>query len=147
MNRSVRRTIIKTQRIYRGFLDTSQNYIYRFRATEHTFMVIMAIIIGIIGGFGAVGIQFLINFFKEIFWGTDEYTIQYLATLPLYTRIGVPIFGGMVVGLIVHFFSKEAKGHGVPEVMEAIALRNGVIRARVVFSKLFSFPFAWITWL
>jgi len=98
----------------------------------------MAIIIGIIGGFGAVGIQFLIKFFKELFWGTDEYTIQYLTTLPIYIRVGVPIFGGLIVGLIVHFFSKEAKGHGVPEVMEAIALNNGIIRARVVFAKLFA---------
>ncbi|MFQ5748665.1 MAG: chloride channel protein, partial [Planctomycetota bacterium] len=32
-------------------------------------------------------------------------------------------------------FSPEAKGHGVPEVMEAIALRNGRIRPRVVLGR------------
>ncbi|MCK5076585.1 MAG: chloride channel protein, partial [Calditrichia bacterium] len=55
-----------------------------------------------------------------------------------YWKIIIPVGGSFVVGLIVHFFSKEAKGHGVPEVMEAIALRNGVIRPRVVFAKLFA---------
>jgi CIC family chloride channel protein len=41
------------------------------------------------------------------------------------------------VGLIIQFVAREAKGHGVPEVMEAILLRNGRIRPRVVIAKLF----------
>jgi CIC family chloride channel protein len=126
------------QNFYNRFPELLQSSMGRFRSTEHTFMVIVAIIIGIAGGFGAVGIQFLIKFFKELFWGTDEYTIQYLSTLPLYVKIGVPVLGGLIVGIIVHFFSSEAKGHGVPEVMEAIALKNGIIRPRVVISKLFA---------
>ena len=112
--------------------------INRFRATEHTFMVIIAIIIGILGGFGAIGVQKLIIFFREFFWGSKEFTIEYLSTLPLYIRIGVPVVGSMVVGFVIQFYAREAKGHGVPEVMEAIALHNGIIRARVVFAKLFS---------
>jgi CIC family chloride channel protein len=40
-----------------------------------------------------------------------------------------------VVGPLVYFFAREAKGHGVPEVMEAVALKGGVIRKRVVFVK------------
>ncbi|MBN1666024.1 MAG: chloride channel protein, partial [Anaerolineales bacterium] len=36
---------------------------------------------------------------------------------------------------IIAFFAREAKGHGVPEVMQAIALRGGRIRPRVVVAK------------
>ena len=53
-------------------------------------------------------------------------------------KLLVPTFGGIVVGLVIRYVAKEAKGHGVPEVMEAIALRNGIIRPRVVIAKLFS---------
>lgn len=43
--------------------------------------------------------------------------------------------GGLTVGLLVHRFAREAKGHGVPEVMSAVALNGGRIRPRVVLVK------------
>ena len=46
-----------------------------------------------------------------------------------------PFIGGLLAGPIIHSFAKEAKGHGVPEVMQAIALRGGRIRPRVVVAK------------
>ena len=98
----------------------------------------MAVVIGLVGGFGAVGIQFLIKFFQKIFWGNWEFSLDYVKELSIWTKILVPAIGGLFVGLIVYFFSKEAKGHGVPEVMSAIALHNGVIRPRVVIAKLFA---------
>ncbi|MFZ5815036.1 MAG: chloride channel protein [Bacillota bacterium] len=49
--------------------------------------------------------------------------------------IGAAALGGLAVGLLVYFFAREAKGHGVPEVMAAIALRGGRIRPRVVAVK------------
>ncbi len=41
----------------------------------------------------------------------------------------------MIVGPIIYFLAPEAKGHGVPEVMQAILLRGGTIRPRVAFIK------------
>ena len=52
-----------------------------------------------------------------------------------YWIILIPIIGGLIVGPIIHFFAPEAKGHGVPEVMQAILLKGGVIRGRVAFVK------------
>ena len=40
-----------------------------------------------------------------------------------------------MVGPLIYFFAREAKGHGVPEVMDAVALKGGVIRKRVVAVK------------
>ncbi len=132
-----------TQKIVDGFLEwrsrlneSLAHYFLRFRATEHTFMIIVAIIIGLLGGLGAVGIQFTIKLVQKIFWGEWETTLTYLKEVPIYVKILAPTIGGLIVGAIVYFFAQEAKGHGVPEVMEAIALRNGVIRPRVVVAKL-----------
>ena len=44
----------------------------------------------------------------------------------------------LVVGIVVSTFASEAKGHGVPEVMQAIALRGGRIRKRVAAAKIFA---------
>ena len=118
--------------------DSFNDRLHRFRATEHAFMVIVAVIIGVFGGLGAVGIQFSIKFFQKIFWGAWQPDVGYLQNLPAFVKIGVPTGGGLLVGLIVYYVAKEAKGHGVPEVMEAIALKNGVIRPRVVIAKLFA---------
>ena len=38
-----------------------------------------------------------------------------------YYVVTVPAAGGLIVGLPIHFLAREAKGHGVPEVMEAVA--------------------------
>lgn len=47
----------------------------------------------------------------------------------------VPAVGGLLVGPLIYFFAREAKGHGVPEVMEAVALRGGRIRPIVAVIK------------
>ena len=48
----------------------------------------------------------------------------------------LPALGGLMVGPLIQRFAKEAKGHGVPEVMTALATRGGVIRTRVVMVKI-----------
>ena len=61
--------------------------------------------------------------------------LELVRALPWYLIALAPALGGLAVGPLVYFFAREAKGHGVPEVMEAIALRGGAIRARVVAIK------------
>lgn len=101
----------------------------RFKASDHAFMIIVPIIIGLMGGLGAAFLRYLIHFFQALLWGNTTYSAPWLKTLL------IPAVCAFIVGIIIYFFSKEAKGHGVPEVMEAISMRNGIIRPRVVISK------------
>lgn len=109
----------------------------RIKMTEHSFVLSVSVIIGIVAGYGAVLIQFLIKEFQLIFW-QGPFSLEIIQQTPWYWILLVPLFGGIVVGLVIQFVAKEAKGHGVPEVMEAIALHNGIIRVRVVIAKLLS---------
>ncbi len=122
--------------MYKKIVTLFNESMAQFRSTEHIFMVIVAVIIGLLGGFGAVGIQFLIKFFSKLFWGIGDLDLEYLKNVPFYLKIAIPTGGGLLVGVIVYFFAPEAKGHGVPEVMEAMALRDGRIRPRVALAKL-----------
>jgi len=99
-------------------------------------MVVVALAIGLLGGYCAVGFRLFIRLVNELVWHQGPYTLEYIAGLPVWWKLAVPTAGGLVVGFIIHYFSKEAKGHGVPEVMEAVALRSGRMRPRVVAAKL-----------
>jgi len=99
-------------------------------------MVIVALVIGLLGGYCAVGFRLFIQLVNRGAWHRGPYTLEYIAGLPFWWKLIVPTVGGLIVGLIIYYFSKEARGHGVPEVMEAVALRSGRIRPRVVMAKL-----------
>jgi CIC family chloride channel protein len=105
------------------------------KTNEHTTMAILAVIVGLAGGIGAVGFRHLILLFQTISYGTDGNLLQLAQATPWYLRLWIPAAGGLVVGPLVYFFAREAKGHGVPEVMEAVAVRSGIIRKRIVLIK------------
>jgi CIC family chloride channel protein len=75
---------------------------------------------------------------NRVFWHEGQYTLEYLSSLPFWWKISAPAVGGLIVGWIIYRFAREAKGHGVPEVMEAVALKGGRIRPRVVIAKMFA---------
>ncbi|MCP4373429.1 MAG: chloride channel protein [Deltaproteobacteria bacterium] len=98
-------------------------------------MAVLAVLVGLAGGFGAVGFRYLINFFQSLAYGSDGNLLDLVQSIPWYLRVLVPAIGGLVVGPLVYFWAREAKGHGVPEVMEAVALKSGLIRKRLVIIK------------
>ncbi len=107
----------------------------KLQANEHTIMAVLGVVVGTAGGFGAVGFRYLIDFFQTLAYGGKNDLLELVVNLPWYYRVMVPAIGGLIVGPLVYFFAREAKGHGVPEVMEAVALKGGAIRKRVVVVK------------
>lgn len=108
------------------------------RQSEHVYMVLVALLIGLGGGLFAVAFRKLIGLGNQIAWQAGGYTIDYVRQLPFWWKIVAPSIGGLLCGVIIHYLAREAKGHGVPEVMEAVALRGGRIRPRVVVAKMFA---------
>lgn len=98
-------------------------------------MIIIAIIIGVLGGFAGIGIRAMILWISEISYGAGDNFLANVLNTSWYWILIIPAIGGLIVGPIIYFFAPEAKGHGVPEVMEAILLRGGAIRPRVAFLK------------
>jgi CIC family chloride channel protein len=107
----------------------------QLRTNEHTIMAVMAVFVGLAGGLGAVGFRYLIRVIQTIAYGSSAELLGVVKTIPWYGKVWIPALGGLFVGPLVYFLAREAKGHGVPEVMEAVALKGGVIRKRIVFVK------------
>ena len=103
-----------------------------FWSSEMAVLVTMAILVGLGGGFGAVVFRWLIDTVKAFSFNTLGIWLSFMG--PYYVII-VPALGGLLVGPMIYFLAREAKGHGVPEVMEAVALRGGRIRPIVVVVK------------
>jgi CIC family chloride channel protein len=108
----------------------------RFRSSEFAFGTTLSVIIGIAAGLGAVAFRWLISLFQKLFFDGGATVLAFLGH---YYVILLPAAGGIIVGLLIYFSgAKETKGHGVPEVMEAVALRGGRIRSRVAAVKIFA---------
>ena len=91
-----------------------------------------ALIVGIGTGLGAVAFRYLISFVE--FVGFDWFP-QFTSRWGNAYVIIIPVIGGLIVGPLIYYFAREAKGHGVPEVMEAVALQGGRIRPVVAVVK------------
>ena len=100
----------------------------------------LALAMGIVTGCGAVLFRALIGFVHNLlFLGKASFAYDAsLFTLPSpwgMWVILVPVIGSLGVTFIVNTFAPEAKGHGVPEVMDAIYYRRGMIRPAVAVAK------------
>ena len=49
--------------------------------------------------------------------------------------IGVPVLGGLLVGLMARYGSRAIRGHGIPEAMEQVLTNESRIPARMTFLK------------
>jgi len=103
---------------------------------RHLRILCLAIVIGVLGGYGAVLFRYGIKLLQYLFYRNQEEFLTFAASVPLYLKVALPALGGLIVGVLVTFGAPEAKGHGVPEVMEAVALREGRIRKRVALVKI-----------
>jgi chloride channel protein, CIC family len=103
-------------------------------------LCLLALGIGIMTGIGAVILRSLIGLIHNLMFN-GVFRIGYDANiLEGPSRWGnwvflSPILGGLVVVYLVDRFAPEAKGHGVPEVMDAIFYKRGNIRGMVAVIK------------
>ena len=105
------------------------------KLTPATEMLILAMLVGLLGGFGALLFKKLLFGVQGFLWATENMEPGTLLAVAWYKRLLLPVLGGAIVGPLIYFLAREAQGHGVPEVMIAVMTRNSVIRPMVVVVK------------
>ncbi len=101
---------------------------------EHFHLIWMAVLVGFIAGLASILFKLMIRFFQDILWRAPN-ILAAVQKQPWYFTILIPAVGGLLVGPLIYYGAREAKGHGVPEIMEALVFRSGKIRNRVAVVK------------
>jgi CIC family chloride channel protein len=105
----------------------------RFTVSNSTFVISAAVLVGLGGGYGAVLFRGLIGAETALAFGVlGAFLAAHIGPVALVAQLAI---GGAIAAWITSRFAPEAKGHGVPEVMEAVALRGGAMRPRVIAIK------------
>jgi CIC family chloride channel protein len=97
--------------------------------------VALACAVGAVTGGGAIVFAELIKLAQWLAIGSTDLPLYVLPYLPWYHVLLIPAVGGLLVAPIVFLTSRDARGHGVPEVIESISFRGGKIRAEVAVIK------------
>jgi chloride channel protein, CIC family len=104
-------------------------------------LAVMAMAVGVGAGFGAAGFRELIFGITWLVTGHQQFGQQghapslHLQSLGIFFVLVVPVVGGLLYGPLIQRFAREARGHGVPEVMLAVAENGGRIRPQVTIVK------------
>jgi len=104
-------------------------------------LALMAMVVGVGAGFGAVAFRWLIVAVTWLATGYQQFGQQgrvpslHLPWLGVWFLLLIPSAGGLIYGPLIQRFAREARGHGVPEVMLAVAENGGRIRPQVTVVK------------
>jgi CIC family chloride channel protein len=107
--------------------------------TKELFFLLLAIAIGDLAGMGTLGFLALIEVWQWGAWPGDGHFMARVLSAPWWLRILIPALGGLAVGPVTAFWAPEARGPGVPEVIESETLRERHISPRMALLK------AWCT--
>ena len=104
-------------------------------------LIVMALVVGAGAGLGAVVFRWLIYTCTWLVSGHQQFGQQghvpslHFPWLGVWFLLLAPIVGGLLYGPLIQRFAREARGHGVPEVMLAVAENGGRIRPPVTVVK------------
>jgi chloride channel protein, CIC family len=109
-----------------------------FTATRSVISIsALAIGIGFVSAFVALGLLRLIGFFTNLFF---YQRIGSALVSPAGNRLGiyeifVPVIGALIIGLMARYGSERIRGHGIPEAIEAILINGSKVEPKVAILK------------
>ena len=87
--------------------------------------MLYASLVGLAVGLATVGFIALLNLTSRFFLVEIKGWLGITGGVSLLLLPLIPALGGLLIGPLVLFFPREAKGLGVPEVVESVVLQGG----------------------
>ncbi len=109
-----------------------------FTTTAATLRLVpLAIVIGALSTGIALALLDMIGFLTNLLY-YQRLSVQLVS--PDSNQLGllavaVPVFGGLIVGLMARFGSEQIRGHGIPEAMERILINGSRVQPRLALLK------------
>lgn len=92
----------------------------------------IALAVGIAAGFAALFFRKGVNALQTYLYGTEDVRLlhSFAESLPWYLILIIPICGGLVVGVILHLFTKDGRARSVADVIHGAAMHNGRVETK-----------------
>ena len=100
---------------------------------EENFLIFLSIVIGALTGVCSVAFIRILGLCENLFFVSLASTLDFFGTARV---LLLPAVGGLIVGPLIWRYAREARGHGVPEVMKAITIGGARIPIRVAVVKI-----------
>ncbi|MBS9716863.1 chloride channel protein [Pseudohalocynthiibacter aestuariivivens] len=100
----------------------------------------IALLIGICAGFAALFFRKGVSAVQTALYGTEDVRMlhTFAETLPWYWILIIPILGGLLTGLVLHWFTPDGRARAVADVIEGAALREGRVEKRAGLASAFA---------
>lgn len=131
----------KLERTLRFYRYKINRFFSSLSFTQDTYLLVLGSIVGVLGGLGGVVFHELIRLIKHLFFDAPgkffglESLLNFNNWYEILLVILIPSVGGLLVGVISHYFEKGDKSEGIPAVIEAVASKGGVIKGSVAVIK------------
>ena len=103
--------------------------------TDTLYPLLIAVAIGFLAGLGAVLFRWLIGSEIALFWPGGDHFVERYTMAHWSWRLTAPMLAGLLIGPLLLRVAPEVRGPGVPEVITALSLHDGIIRHRVTLLK------------
>jgi CIC family chloride channel protein len=104
----------------------------RLIGNDHLILLVLAMVVGTMAGGAVIGFREAISFIQLMLYGSgSERLFSSAGALAWWQILLMPVGGGMVVGLMVHYLLPNKRPSGVADVIEASALQGGRMSSRV----------------
>ena len=110
----------------------------RFKGVMKSPMLQLNVLAAITGASAAILTWIFISMtglMQSLFYGDSLVQNDILGSDKPWLIIFIPALGGLIAGLIIEYWSKEAKGVGVPLVMESVAFKQARLSAKQGLAK------------
>jgi CIC family chloride channel protein len=103
--------------------------------TQEIFFLLFCLLIGCLAAGGALLFRALIELGQWLLWPQGLNFFQKVLQAPWWLKLLLPTLAGLAIGPVIVYLAPQVRGPGVPEVIEAAALRDGYIAPRVTILK------------
>jgi CIC family chloride channel protein len=99
--------------------------------SDQMVLALLSVAAGVVVAYAAIAFRLGIGAVQWVGYGfADELVVTKVATLAWWHIVLVPTIGGLVVGFLLHRYTSTERSGGVPQVIEAMAVRNGRMSLR-----------------
>jgi CIC family chloride channel protein len=129
---------VRKQSFFRKNLDTAITscragyHMLRHRGPGQIQFWFIALAVGVAAGFAALFFRKGINALQTFLYGTEDVRLlhSFAESLPWYMVLTIPIVGGLIVGVILHFFTKDGRARSVADVIHGAAMHDGRVETK-----------------